>query len=408
MESIFVSGQSAERHSLRWLTRAAQVAFLGSVLGLAACSNDDNNDSLDMIEAFNVVGQADFDEGSPNRGGAAAANTLAQPLGNVATDGVRLFVADYANSRVLGYSAIPTEPGADADMVFGQDDLSGNASATTQSTMALPASVFVDANYMVVADFGNNRVLIWNGVPTVSGTLPDVVVGQSTFTTKTSGTTDSLLKGPTSAVIAGGKLLVADQNNNRVLVWEEVPTTNGESADLVLGQQDFTTSYDDDEADEMNRPAGLWSDGTRLLVTDAGNHRVLYWSLFPQASGDEADYVIGQSDFSRSTAGTSSSTLRTPYGISSDGTFIYIADSGNNRVLEFDSFPIANGTTASKVFGQEEDNFSTSTANDDDQDGDVDDDPSDRTVAGASGALIYSGVLYVTDRNNNRVLMFPQ
>jgi NADPH:quinone reductase-like Zn-dependent oxidoreductase len=29
-------------------------------------------------------------------------------------------------------------------------------------------------------------------------------------------------------------------------------------------------------------------------------------------------------------------------------------------------------------------------------------------ISGASGAFIYNGVLYVSDRNNNRVLLFPQ
>lgn len=376
---------------------------------LAACGgDDDNDDDADLVSAFTVVGQADFINGSPNRGGSAGAATLAQPLGNIATDGTRLFVADTANNRVLGYSSVPVANGVAADIVLGQSDFTGTTGGTAQNRMALPGSVYIGEGRLVVADSGNNRVLIWNSVPTDSSDLPDVVVGQSGFTTGTSGLSQTQLAFPTSAIIANGKLIVADQNNNRVLVWNTVPATSGAAADLVLGQLSFTTRYDDDEADEMNRPASVWSDGFRLLVADSGNHRVLYWSLFPSDSGAEADYVMGQSDFSRSTAGTSSSTLRTPFGVSSDGTRVYVADSGNHRVLEFDSFPIANGSAATAVFGQEEDNFSSATANDDDQDGDVDDTPSARTLSGPTGAFVYSGVLYVTDRNNHRVLMFPQ
>ena len=37
------------------------------------------------------------------------------------------------------------------------------------------------------------------------------------------------------------RLLVADTNNSRVLVWLTFPTTNGQAADFVLGQPDFTT-----------------------------------------------------------------------------------------------------------------------------------------------------------------------
>ena len=389
--------------------RLVLVCLLALSGTLAACGgDDDNDDDADLVSAFTVVGQADFTHGSPTRGGSAGAATLAQPLGNVATDGTRLFVADTANNRVLGYSCVPVADGVDADIVLGQRDFTGTTGGTSQSRMALPGSVFIGEGRLVVADSGNNRVLIWNSVPTSSSDLPDVVVGQSSYAAGTSGTSQTQLAFPTSAVVAGGHLFVADQNNNRVLVWNTVPTSNGAAADLVLGQPDFVSRLDDDEADEMNRPASVWSDGFRVLVADSGNHRVLYWTQIPQDSGAEADYVMGQTDFSRSTAGTSSSTLRTPFGVSSDGTRVYVADSGNNRVLEFDSFPIANGSAATGVFGQEEDSFSSATANDDDQDGDVDDNPSARTLSGPTGAFVYSGVLYVTDRNNHRVLMFPQ
>ncbi|SFF62931.1 hypothetical protein SAMN04488120_11423 [Fontimonas thermophila] len=391
--------------SRRWIPALA----LMSAVVFAGCSDSGGgDDGADLVAAFTVIGQAAFDSGSPNRGGAASAATLAQPLGNVATDGTRLFIADTANNRVLGYARVPVANGAAADLVLGQDDFGGTAAGTAQNRMALPASVFIGGGRLVVADSGNNRVLIWNTIPATSGELPDVVVGQADFTTGGSGTSQTQLAFPTSAIIANGRLIVADQNNNRVLVWNAVPTDNGTPADLVLGQRDFVSRIADDEADEMNRPAAVWSDGFRLLVADSGNHRVLYWSLFPNESGAEADYVIGQSGFSRSSPGTSSSTLRTPFGVSSDGTRIYVADSGNNRVLEFDAFPIANGVAASAVFGQEKNNFSAATANDDDQDGTADDRPSARTLSGATGAFVYSGVLYVTDRNNHRVLMFPQ
>ncbi|MDP9142174.1 MAG: NHL repeat-containing protein [Pseudomonadota bacterium] len=389
----------------RWRTPALLLAVVALC---AACSSGsgDGEDEDELIEAFGVVGQADFLGGDPNRGGATDQSTLAQPLGNVATDGTRLFIADTANNRVLGYSEIPLTNGAPADLVLGQADFSANVGATTRGRLALPASVFIGEGRLVIADSGNNRVLIWNSVPGSSAALPDVVVGQTSFTSGGSGTSNTQLAFPTSAVVANGRLLVADQNNNRVLVWNRVPTANGTAADMVLGQQDFVSRIDDDEADEMNRPASVWSDGFRLLVADSGNHRVLYWALFPQDSGAEADYVIGQSGFSRSSAGTASSSLRTPFGVSANGTRVYVADSGNNRVLEFDSFPIANGPAASAVFGQID--FAAATANDDDQDGEVDDTPSNATLSGASGAFIYNGVLYVTDRNNHRVLLFPQ
>ncbi len=389
------------------------VALLSCLLLLtpwfAACGGGGgNDDSVDMNEAFQVLGQASFTAGSPNGGGAASAATLAQPLGNIATDGTVMFVADTSNNRVLAYTQLPTTNGAPAQFVLGQPSPNSTTGATARDRMALPSSVFLGGGKLVVADSGNNRVLIWNTIPTAASSQPDVVVGQTDFTTSTSGVSATQLAFPSAAIIANGRLLIADQNNNRVLVWGSVPTANGAAATQVLGQPNFTSRLADDEAEEMNRPASLWSDGFRLLVADAGNNRVLFWSLFPQDSGAEADYVIGQSGFSRSTAGTAATSLRTPFGVSADGTRIYVADSGNNRVLAYNSFPIANGSAASEVFGQEVDNFAAAVANDDDQDGEVDDTPSARTLSGPSGAFVYNGVLYVSDRNNNRVMMFPQ
>jgi len=375
---------------------------------LAACSGGGggDDDSADLTEAFGLYGQALFTDSAPNRGKTTAANTLAQPLGNVASDGTRLFIADTSNNRVLAFNAMPSSPETAASFLLGQASATANTPGTARNRLALPTSVWLGEGRLVVADSGNNRVLIWNTVPDAADDLPDVVVGQADFATSTSGTSASALAFPTSAVIANGRLVVADQNNNRVLVWNTVPAASGTPADLVLGQPDFATREADDEADEMNKPAGLWSDGFRLLVTDSGNNRVLVWALFPQQSAAEADYVIGQSGFSRSSAGSSAATLRAPFGIGSDGTRIYVADSGNNRVLRYSAFPLENGLSASAVYGQEE--FTAVVANDDDQDGEVDDTPTARTLSGASGAWIYSGVLYISDRNNNRILFFPQ
>lgn len=382
-------------------------ALLLCGLLLAGCSSSSGDDD-DMIEAFTVLGQADFEGFRPNGGGSAGPGTLAGPLGNVATDGERLFVADTDNNRVLGYSTLPMNNGAPADIVLGQSDFTSTAAGTGLNRMARPSSVFIGEGRLVVADSGNNRVLIWNTVPTETGTPPDIVVGQTGFNSGTSGTSDATLRFPTSAIVAFGRLIVADQNNNRVLIWEDVPNANGMPAGQVLGQQSFTTREADDAADEMSRPSSAWSDGFRLLVADSGNNRVLYWTLFPQDSSEAADFVLGQTDFDRSAAGTSSASFRVPSGVSSDGTRIYIADSGNNGILEYGAFLIAHGASADRVFGQEESCFSCRTPNDDDQDGETDDVPSNRTLNGTSGVFVLNGVVYAIDRNNHRLLMFPQ
>ena len=386
--------------------RLCRTAVVFACMGLAvsACGGGSSDDDDDMPEAFNVVGQANFTSRSSNAGSSVNALGVAQPLGGIATNGTLFYVADYGNHRILGWNSIPTTLSKAPDFVIGQTDFTSNSSGTSATKLALPTSVSITDTRLVVTDAGNNRVLIWKTLPT-SNVAPDVVVGQSDFTTDDPGTTASQLSYPNSAAIANNKLFVVDQYNNRVLVWNSVPDTNGAAADVVLGQVDFTSSTADDEEDGLTNPSGMWTDGIRLLVSDSGNNRVMYWSSIPRSNGADATYVIGQTDFSRTSAGVGQSSLRTPYGITSDGTSIYIADAENNRVIKFDSFPIANGPSALSLYGQ--DSWSARTANDDDQDGSTDDTPSARTLSSPTGVTYYNGVLYISDRGNHRVMFFP-
>jgi len=395
---------TAKRLAPSWFIAVA----LLSALALTACGGggEDDDDDIDLISATAVVGQADYTSGSANRGGVVSELGVAQPLGGIATNGQLFYLADYANHRVLGYNSIPTGQGAAANFVLGQDAFTTNSPGSGATQLALPTSVAVANGKLVVSDPGNNRVLIWNSLPT-GNVMPDVVLGQTDLNGNEAGLAADKLSFPVAAVIANNRLLVADQNNNRVLIWNTVPTASGTPADVVLGQSDFTSNKADDEEDGLNQPSSIWSDGFRLLISDTGNNRVMYWTQIPRSNKADASYVIGQTDFSRVSAGVSSSSLRTPYGVTSDGTRIYVADSGNNRVLKFDSFPISNGQAATDIYGQDRDSFSNRLPNDDDQDGDTDDTPSARTLSTPTGVSTFNALLYVVDRNNHRVLAFP-
>ncbi|WP_154662638.1 NHL repeat-containing protein [Solimonas flava] len=402
-----VTRKSLSKPALLKPALAATVAVL-----LAACGGGGGGNKKNLEEAYTVVGQADFKTGTA---ASPSASTLRSPQSNVATNGTKFAVADASNNRILIWNSIPSSNGAAASVVLGQADFSTRTAATTQAGLNSPQSVFIsNEDKLVVADQGNHRVLIWNSIPTASNTPADVVVGQDSFTAKqvdldgVDGKPSARgLDGPYDAIVtADGKLIVADTNNNRVLIWNTLPTSNGQAANIVLGQVDFTSDDDDDEADAMNVPRGLWSDGAKLMVADSGNNRVLYWPNLPQTSTVKASYVVGQTDFSRNTAGTSASSLRNPVSVSSDGAGFYVADAGNNRVLRYDSLPSSKGMNADFVYGQDNDSFAASTANDENQDGKRDDNPSAKTLSGPTGAFVYDNNLYVTDSSNNRVLFF--
>ena len=96
---------------------------------------------------------------------------------------------------------------------------------------------------------------------------------------------------PSGIASDGTHLFLADTFNNRILVWNTLPTGNV-PPDLVLGQKDFITNNPGISRDEMNWPMALASDGQRLLVADVFNNRILIWNSIPTTNGAPADVVL--------------------------------------------------------------------------------------------------------------------
>lgn len=177
------------------------------------------------------------------------------------------------------------------------------------------------------------------------------------------GDSSSPFLAPRGVWVHGGKLFVSDTAQNRVFVWHKLPRTSYQAPDLVLGQEATThtgrNAGGSVSSVSMQYPSGLWSNGQRLVVADAWNHRVLVWNRFPEANGQPADVVIGQPDLQQNqpnvkglTAKPGAQTLYWPYGLWSDGRQLWIADTGNRRVLHFEQFPEEHFTPADRVLGQ--------------------------------------------------------
>jgi uncharacterized protein (TIGR03437 family) len=284
----------------------------------------------------------------------------------------------------------------DASLVLGQPDFITNTqpASATQNNLRLPTAVASDGVHLVVADTDHNRVLIWNSIPSSNNQNADVVVGQANFTSTTvPGNTPNAksMRGPQGVWIQNGKLYVADTQNHRVLIYNHIPSSNGAAADVVLGQKDFTTFVEPDlvaqktdaTASNLLNPVSVSSDGVHLFVADLGYNRVLIWNGIPTNNATPADVVVGQPDMSSSLSNNSftvdssgnkskvlcdstgndadgkpifptecNSTISFPRFALSDGTRLYIADGGNDRVLIFSQIPSQNGQAADKVIGQ--------------------------------------------------------
>ncbi|MEJ7606116.1 MAG: hypothetical protein WKF37_07575 [Bryobacteraceae bacterium] len=404
-----------------------------------------------------VIGQDTFTRQSTSVSEAILGAVSGVAYGNdtlLIVDGNRI-QANPQNNRVLVYrnisSKVPSAKaeirssmrcpvcGGTADIVLGQSDFTKNEIGLGQAKLRTPTSVATDGRVIAVADTDNNRVLIWNRIPDASGANADVVVGQSDFTKNQtnfggSGNTPSSkgLRGPQGVWIQDGKLYVADTQNHRVLIWNSVPTQNGQEANVVLGKPDFQTFVQseltaavDASASTLLNPVSVTSDGTRLLVADLGHNRVLVWNRIPTGNSTPADFALGQPDVNSSkdslattannasrlckatgakdTAGKDvyparcAATLDFPRFALSDGTRFFVADGGNDRILIWNRIPTQNGQAADVVLGQLTDQLAQASG--------------DRISAADNVrtpmSLAWDGTnLYVGDPFNRRVLVF--
>jgi len=182
----------------------------------------------------------------------------------------------------------------------------------------------------------------------------DIVLGQSGFGQDGFACGPSAMHHPETLWTAGGKLVVADSANNRVLIWKKIPTVSGQPPDLVLGQGDLNTCVINNDgsgakggaptAASFSFPAGVWTDGKRLVVNDYHNCRVLIWKKFPKHNFQPANRVLGQPDFTCAVenndgSGTcsegspSAQNLGCPEGISQIGNRLIVDDTCDNRYL---------------------------------------------------------------------------
>jgi sugar lactone lactonase YvrE len=262
-----------------------------------------------------------------------------------------------------------------------------------------------------VADYGNERIQVFNS----SG------VYQSTIgTTGSEGTSNTQFDDPIGVAVGPtGTVYVADTGNDRIQIFNSsgnyestmgtgsggtsntqfaVPrgvAVGGPSGDIYVSDtgnervQVFNSSgvyqstigttgsigtgdyqFDNPNQIAVGGPSGF------IYVADSGNDRV---QIFNSSGGYES--TIGTTG----SAGTSNTQLNGPGGVAVGPTgIVYIADSVNNRIQVFNSSGVYQTTIGSTTAGTGDGEFNVPT----------------------NVAVAPSGMLYVADINNNRIQQF--
>lgn len=227
------------------------------------------------------------------------------------------------------------------------------------------ATLAGDHGPLFVADTGHHRLLIWNERPARDETPADFVIGQPDFASEGRNAHGPVgaatLNVPTGVAASDGVLAVADAWNHRILIWHGYPTRSNQPADVVLGQADFESGapnrgHDTPGAETLNWCYGVAICDGALYVADTGNRRVLKWNRIPDANGTPADAVLGQRDFeTRDENGgrpADAAGMRWPHGVTVDHDRLFVADAGNNRIMVWTAPPLCNGDPCAFVIGQ--------------------------------------------------------
>ncbi|MDQ2944546.1 MAG: NHL repeat-containing protein, partial [Acidobacteriota bacterium] len=375
-------------------------------------------------KAIAVIGQPNFLSNRSNQGlaqpssqtfsGPVQAHNQVEATGVVAAvfAGNDLYVADAGNNRVLIFPQLSGGTFSSANRLVGQDDFQYNSVNLIEGRefffVGAGGSAVIDTQadppHLYVSDPPNNRILGFKDYRTVKpGDRADLVIGQPNFSTAianyptndTNQITDQGLSFPEGlALDVKGDLWVADLGNARVLrfakPFDQPQGGPVQRANLVIGQQNFFTKVTDASSQTMASPYGIVFTVTgHLLVSDRTLNRVLFF-LKPSAgdfvNGQSASSVIGQPDFGFHSTGS----LSSPSLIAIDSSDrLYVADTGNNRIVGYRNVPTAGIDPAAS--------FSLTTAN------------TGQSISNPTGVFASqaTGEIWVANTGANTVLRFP-
>ena len=254
------------------------------------------------------------------------------------------------------YSIGGTVSGLSGSLVL-QNNGSGNLTVTANGnfTFAFKASQGNSYNVTVLTPSGGQHCVVSNGAGTVAGQdVSDIVVtclslnqmggamqgrslSLSTAVSTLAGTglqgsadnvtgTQASFGAPYEMATDGTNLYVADSQNNKIrmiaIASGAVTTLAGTGA---VGKLDSTNGA----LATFNNPKGITTDGTILYVADTGNNLIRKIEI---ATGAVTTLAGTGAPGSFDSASGTSATFNFPAGITTDNSNLYVADTNNNKI----------------------------------------------------------------------------
>lgn len=237
------------------------------------------------------------------------------PLG-ITTDGTSLYVAEAAGNKirkiVIATGVVTTLAGSG---LVGANDATGIAASFNSVT-----SITTDGTNLYATDWGNctiRKIVIATGVVTT-------LAGTGFISAVDASGIAAGFYNPNGITTDGANLYVSDENNNKIrkiVIATGVVTTLAGSG--VIGAVDAVGV-----AASFKWPSGITTDGTNLYVAEYGNHKIRKVAIATGAVSTLAGSgLAGAVD-----AVGIAASFSTPYGLTTDGTSVFVGDSGNNKI----------------------------------------------------------------------------
>ena len=290
--------------------------------------------------------------------GIGAAASMNYPRG-ITTDGVNLYVADTSGNTIrqinLATGSVTTLAGSGSAGAI--DDVGANA------TFNGPIGVTTDGISVFVADTGNNKirqidiasgtVTSLTGSPNTAGPVGYSICYSSTlsfipyfhyiYTVLPACSIDSTdptlatFNNPTGITTDGTYLYITDSTNNKI---RKVQISNGAVSSLTgsANTPGPSTAVDGSATSAtFNYPTGIATDGTNLYVADSYNNKIRVFNLSTNVvsslwSGLNNTYVPQGAADTTNLYQTLYPTFNSPQSLTTDGTFLYIADTYNSKI----------------------------------------------------------------------------
>jgi hypothetical protein len=268
------------------------------------------------LNVDNVTTLAGDNGSSGFANGTGTAATFNNPYG-ITTDGTNLYVADYGNHLirkiVIDNGTVTTLAGT------GSSGSSDNTTGTSAS-FDNPRGITTDGTNLYVADYGNHlirQIVISTGVVTT-------LAGSSGSSGSANGTgTSASFYDPWGITTDGTNLYVAEFGNQlirKIVIDNGTVTTLAGSAD-TQGTADGTGTNA-----TFTAPRGITTDGTNLYVGDNHNIRKIV------IDNGTVTTLAGSADSGNTNDNGTSARFEYPYGITTDGTNLYLVDRFNHQI----------------------------------------------------------------------------